>query len=124
MQGPAKPRRILVVDAVQFTAQALTVILIEHGYDASPACNAAEAFAWSRVNRPDVLIVDAILGHTNGIRLAEKIVKGQPDCKVLVLAEASIAARLLGASPWLDDPFPVLAKPMNPRAILAFLASI
>jgi len=61
--------------------------------------------------RPDVVIVDAILGHSNGVRLAEKIVRGQTGCKVLVLAEASIAAKLLGASPWLDDPFPVLANP-------------
>ena len=87
-------------------AQALSVILIERGYDASSAYNAAEAFVWSRLNRPDVVIVDAILGHTNGIRLAENIVKVRPGCRVLVLAETPIAARLIGASPWLDDPFP------------------
>jgi len=51
-------------------------------------------------------------------------VKGQPGCKVLVLAEAPIAEKLLDASPWLEEPFPVLAKPIDPRAVLDILASI
>ena len=39
--------RVLVVDATQSMAQAITVILTENGHDASPAFSAAEP--WRRV---------------------------------------------------------------------------
>ena len=116
--------RILVVDAAQSMAQALSVILIENGYDASPASSAAEALLSCRLNWPDVVVIGALMGPMNGTQLAMKIVTGHPECKVLRISDDAFPAMQPREPSWEEYEAPVPAKPINSRAILSFLDSV
>ena len=116
--------RILVVDAAQSMAQALSVILIENGYDASPANSAAEALLSCRLNWPDVVIIGALLGPMDGTQLAMRIVTGRPECKVLRISDDVVPLALPRKSSWDDHEVPFPARPINSRAILSYLDSV
>ena len=121
--------RVLVVDAAQSMAQALSVILTENGYDASPANSAAEALLSCRLNWPDVVIIGALLGPMNGTQLAMKIVTSHPECRVLRISDDAVPAIQLNEQSskergWEDYEVPVPAKPINSRAVLSYLDTV
>jgi CheY-like chemotaxis protein len=116
--------RILVVDGAQSMAQALSVILIENGYDASPVNSAAEVLELCRLSRPDVVIIGALPGPMDGTQLAMQIVTGHPECKVLRISDDVFP---LGQSKYpsrADDGIRVPGRPINSRAILTYLDTI
>ena len=116
--------RVLVVDAAQSMAQALSVILTENGYEASPANSAAEALLSCRLNWPDVVIIGGLLGPMNGTQLAMNIVTSHPECKVLRISDDAVPAMRPKESNWEDYEVPVPAKPINSRAILSYLDTV
>ena len=113
--------RILVVDGAQSMAQALSVILIENGYDASPVNSAAEVLELCRLSRPDVVIIGAL---PDGTQLAMQIVTGHPECKVLRISDDVLPVAQPKSPSWTDDGIRVPVKPINSRAILTYLDTI
>ncbi len=121
--------KVLVVDSVQSMAQALTVILIEHGYDASPAYGSAEALVSCRLNRPDVVVIGVLPQPDDGVQLAKQILNDHSTCKVLRISDGEFALKH-DALKRDKDPrsthlgSPIRSKPVNSRAILDFLDAL
>jgi DNA-binding NtrC family response regulator len=116
--------RVLVVDAAQSMAQALSVILIENGYEASPANSAPEALLSCRMNWPDVVIIGALSGPMGGTQLAMQIVTTNPECRVLRITDDVLPAAYAKRSAWDEPEFRAPAKPINSRAILSYLDGV
>jgi hypothetical protein len=116
--------RVLVVDSAQSMAQALSVILIENGYEASPAYGEAEALLACRMNWPEVVIIGALSGPMDGTKLAMQILTTHPECRVLRISDDVLPAPPPKRSGWDDPEVPIPAKPINSRAILSYLDNV
>jgi DNA-binding NtrC family response regulator len=90
MMNRLRSLRVLVVEAAQSMAQALTVILIENGHDASPAFSAAEALVLCRHRWPDVVIIGTLSEPQDGAKLAMEVVNGHPECRVLRISDDAL----------------------------------
>ena len=124
MANSSQRPKDLHVDGDTTAAKTLTAILRVFGYEAAHVYTAAEALVWCRLNWPDVVIADLAKESMDGIQLAGQIVSGQPNCKVLFLADPVTASTLLRDSVSANHNFPILAKPVDPQKILDFLASV
>ncbi len=97
--GNKRQARILVVDDDRSTAQTLSAILEEYGYDVATAFSGEEAVAKARQFAPDLLLTDVCMGATNGIEAATRITDKQPDCRVLFLSGHASMTDILIAAP-------------------------
>ena len=124
MMNRFRSLRVLVVDAAQSMAQALSVILIENGHDASPAMSAAEALVACDQQRPDVVIIGALSEPREGAQLAMDLMSGHPGCRVLRISDDQPPPASSQHARSADRSFPALDKPINSREILSYLNSI
>src|SRR5258708_39831047 len=123
MANPSQRPKVLHVDGDTTAAKTLTAILRVFGYEAEHVYTAAEALVWCRLNWPDVVIADLAKETMDGIQLAGQIVRGQPNRKVLLLADPDVASTLFRDSTEANHNFPIFTKPVDPQKILHFLAS-
>jgi DNA-binding NtrC family response regulator len=112
---------ILVVDDERTVADTLAAVLRHHNYDASAAYSAEEALVWCSGKCLDVVITDVVMGRMNGIELAVYLAQTAPECRVLIVSGHLDTLLVQMAK---GHKFPILAKPIQPREILAFLATI
>jgi len=113
---------VLVVDDERTVADTLTAILRHHNYDASAAYSAEEALVWCSGKRLDVVITDVFMGRMNGVELAMHLAQTAPECRVLLVSGHANTPTLAEMANGYK--FPILAKPVLPREILTFLATI
>lgn len=78
--------RVLLIDDEENLRRMLRVILLRRGFDVTDCSRSAEALAWSEANEVDVLVTDVTLGDTDGIALAESIVKRHPEAMVVFIS--------------------------------------
>jgi DNA-binding NtrC family response regulator len=115
--------RVLVVDDERAVADSLATILrleyyvVQSAYSAEEAVKVAEKFA------PQVLISDVIMEELTGIDLAVYFARYHPVCRVLLMSGQIETAALLEEAMSRGHCPKVLAKPVHPEEILAFLAS-
>jgi len=124
MKRTSRLLRILVVDDAQVMAHALTVILAEHGYNATPTSSEEEALVLCRRKRPDVVIIGATLGTTVSSQLAIQIVTRLPKCKVLRISDDGLSLTHPRTPDSADDDFPAFAIPIDSRGILDYLETL
>jgi len=124
MKRTTRPHRILVVDDVQAMAHALTVILVEHGYNATPTSSAEDALALCRRKRPDVVIIAGTLGPAASSQLAIQIVTRLPECKVLRISDDGRSLTHPRTRNATHDDFPSFAIPIDSRGILDYLETL
>lgn len=60
-------RRILVVDDMLASREAMARILNQHGYDTVPAMNGAEALALLKRNKIDLILLDQMMPEVDGL---------------------------------------------------------
>jgi len=124
MMNRFRSLRVLVVDAAQSMAQALTVILIENGHDASAAMSAAEALVACDQQRPEVVIIGTLSEPQEGAQLAVDVMVGHPGCRVLRISDDQPPVASSRHARSTARNFPALARPINSREILSYLNSI
>jgi DNA-binding NtrC family response regulator len=124
MTSPCPRPKVLHVDSDTTSAKTLTSILRVYQYDAVHVYTAAEALVWTRLNWPDVVILDLTTEPSVGIQLAGLIVSDHPECRVLLLADPVTTPTLLNDSIMAYHDFPILAKPVDRQKILDFLAAV
>ncbi|MBA2638302.1 MAG: response regulator transcription factor [Solirubrobacterales bacterium] len=96
--------RVLVADDHDVVVWGLRLVLTELPWvsDCLAARTGDEAVALTRAHRPDVALVDLLLGHESGAEVAERVRAASPATRVLLLSGAgriSVAtARSVGAS--------------------------
>jgi DNA-binding NarL/FixJ family response regulator len=81
--------RVLIVDPHRLYAEAVGAALAARGFDVSgPATTAAAALSVTRVDRPDVVLLDLGLPDDHGTALGRRILEEVPDAKVVVVTSA------------------------------------
>lgn len=60
-------RRILIVDDMLVSREALAKILERHGYETIPAMNGAEALALLKKNKIDLILLDQMMPEVDGL---------------------------------------------------------
>jgi CheY-like chemotaxis protein len=60
-------RRILIVDDMLASREALAKILERHGYETIPAMNGAEALALLKKNKVDLILLDQMMPEVDGL---------------------------------------------------------
>ncbi len=60
-------RRILIVDDMLVSREALARILQQHGYETVPAMNGAEALALLKKNKIDLILLDQMMPEVDGL---------------------------------------------------------
>ncbi|HVZ19178.1 MAG TPA: response regulator [Terriglobales bacterium] len=116
------PTKILVVEDEAVILQTLQLILQQHGYEARVAHDAQEAFAIAPGFKPDILLCDIHLPDVDGIRVALRIKREVPFCRVVLLSGEITSAELLEQARAKGQYFEVLAKPTDPQQLLRVLA--
>jgi CheY-like chemotaxis protein len=119
----AKPKRVLVVDDEPVIADTLTTIMRNAGYEAATAYDASSALAKCESFCPELIIADVIMPKTNGLTMAILAKQRHPGCKILLFSGQAATANLLGNARESGYDFEILLKPVNPKDLLASLAT-
>ena len=109
---------VLVVDDEPLIVRSLAAILARNGFNTLCAHSGAEALDLAFRTAPDLLITDVAMPGMDGVELAMRLLGEIPSCKVLLFsAHASTIDLNPARSAGFD--FPLLAKPVHPRQMLA-----
>ena len=80
-------KQVLVIDDNQNTVKYLSVVLSEHGYEPSSACDGEEGLAKLQEFKPDLIILDVMMPKKSGLTLFKILKKDErlKDIPVLML---------------------------------------
>ena len=113
--------RLLIVDDEQTIADTLALILGEFGYETTAVYNGEKAVEVASTLVPDVVISDVMMGEMNGIEAGIHIRQMLPACRVILFSGKTSTADLIERAPSEGRSFELLAKPVHPKALLAYL---
>lgn len=112
---------ILVVDDDRDIRDLLSEYLQKQGYRVSSAADGRAMRSAIAVAMPDLIVLDVMLPGEDGLTLCREL-RGQSDVPVLMLtARGEEIDRIVGLEMGADD---YLAKPFNPRELVARIKSI
>ena len=115
-------KRILVVDDERVIADTLASILCGSGFEATAAYSGRDALAWIKnTGCPDILLSDVMMPELNGIELAKKVSDSCKATAVTLISGNSNTSDLLREAESQGYRFKMLAKPIHPRSLLAYL---
>lgn len=114
-----KQRFILIVDDQPVVADTLALVLRQSKYLAVACHNAAAAITIVRAVLPDVLLCDVVLGNASGIEVAAAIHRFAPDCRIFLMSGNNASSEMLERAKNDGTDFPIFAKPIPPRDLLA-----
>lgn len=119
MQSEAQSLRILIADDSPSDRLLLATLVSRQGHQPLVTCNGEQALALYASERPDLVLMDAMMPVIDGFEAARRIKQMAGDSLVPVifltsLADGEAVARCLDAG---GDDF--LAKPFNPRVLAA-----
>ena len=102
--------QILVADDEALIRQSLRAALAQEGFNVSAAASGAEALQKFADQRPDVVVLDLVLGDLDGLDLLRRFREEAPDTKVVVITahgsiESAVSAMKLGAFDFIKKPF-------------------
>ena len=109
---------VLIVDDEPLIVESLAAILARSGFRVLKAYNGHAALQVAQRSAPELLITDVAMPGMDGIELAMKMVIANPDCKVLLFSAHASSLDLTPARRAGYD-FPLLAKPVHPKQMLA-----
>lgn len=114
-------RKVLVVDDERIIADTTALIFSQAGYEARATYSAEEALILIREWSPSAAILDVQLPRMDGIALGRLMRLACPDCRVALISSQDIAEDIFDAVP---DDCPVIAKPVHPTELLAFVSGL
>jgi DNA-binding NarL/FixJ family response regulator len=92
------PARILIVDDHPLTREALSSLLLAHGFDVlGCASDGAEAIVEVGRLRPDVVLLDLSMPGMDGLTALPRLREAAPECEVVVLTASGTEENLLSA---------------------------
>jgi two-component system, NtrC family, response regulator AtoC len=101
---------VLIADDESLIRQSLRMVLVQEGFEVAVAASGAEAWARFRDERPDIVLLDLVLGDADGLDLLRRMRAEAPDVKVLVISahgsiESAVTAMKLGGYDFIKKPF-------------------
>ncbi|HYX68895.1 MAG TPA: sigma-54 dependent transcriptional regulator [Terriglobales bacterium] len=102
--------RILVVDDEASMREYLRTLLEVDGYTVDTAASGEEAIARVKQRPPDVILLDIVMPHMDGIQTLSQLRGQHPDLRVIILSCVSdthkvVEAMRLGATDYITKPF-------------------
>jgi two-component system chemotaxis response regulator CheY len=104
-------KTVLIVDDIAYVRKTMKQILTSNGYRVvGEAENGAEAVRIYAEVRPDFVTMDLVMPVMNGVEATRKILKIDPDAKVLILSsmtEENLVTEAIhaGAKDYITKPF-------------------
>jgi len=115
--------RVLVVDDHPLTREALSSLLVQHGFDvAGHASDGSEAIEKAIELRPDLVLLDLTMPGMDGLTALPKIRVSAPDSEVVVLTASGTEENLLAAIR--AGAAGYLLKTESPEKIASFLRGV
>jgi DNA-binding response OmpR family regulator len=115
---------ILVVDDQKDLLELLEMALSQEGYIVRTAASGAEAMAIIAADKPDLILLDIILGDISGIKITTKL-KHEADTShipiILLTAKDSETDIIVGLSVGADD---YITKPFSTKVLLARIDAV
>ena len=101
---------VLVADDEALLRQSLRAALANEGFDVQAAASGAEAWQRFAEERPDVVVLDLVLGDADGLDLMRRMRTEAPETKVVVISahgsiERAVDAMKAGAYDFIKKPF-------------------
>ncbi len=114
---------ILIVDDDLRLQELLTEYLGDQGYNTVAVGNGKTMNSWLDENIPDLIILDLMLPDEDGLSLARSIRQRDTDAIPIIIlsARGEELDRIIGLEIGADD---YLAKPFNPRELLARIRAV
>ncbi len=102
--------QVLIADDEALIRQSLRTTLAREGFDVTVAASGNEAWLRFQEDRPDVVLLDLVLGDADGIELLRRMRQEAPDAKVILISahgsiESAVAAMKLGGYDFIKKPF-------------------
>jgi CheY-like chemotaxis protein len=114
---------ILVIDDDRWTREALVSILRRAGYRVTPREGFDREMEAGKFPEPyQVAVLDYRLPRFNGLEVARRLKKFQPDCRIVMISSELPDLTALGDQAAPVDRF--LAKPFSKDAILEVIAQL
>jgi two-component system response regulator AtoC len=89
--------QVLVVDDEPLIRQSLRAALVQDGFEAEAAGSLDEAWQRFRQARPDVVLLDLVLGECDGMDLLRRIKQDAPETKVVIITAHGTISRAVNA---------------------------
>jgi two-component system phosphate regulon response regulator PhoB len=116
--------KILVVDDQRDLLELLSMSLGQEGYIVKTAESGSEAMALIAVEKPDLILLDIVLGDISGIKMTTKL-KNEIDTAhipiILLTAKDSETDIIVGLSVGADD---YITKPFSSKVLLARMDAV
>ena len=116
--------KILIVDDQTDLLELLDMSLSQEGYIVRTAASGADALSMIAVDRPDLILLDIMLGDISGIKLTTKL-KNDVDTSgvpiILLTAKDSETDIIVGLSVGADD---YITKPFSTKVLLARIDAV
>lgn len=119
-QVSLKPH-ILIVDDEQDIREPVATYLGMNGFDVTTASNSAEALAAAAAKKPDLALLDIVLGNENGIDLCKSLHQMADIAVIFLSGKSDETERIIGLEVGADD---YIVKPFNPRELLARVKAV
>ncbi len=121
MEDPERPMRVLVVDDDPPSVKMISFLLREEGYDVVTASNGPEALRLVDEAAPDLVILDVMMPHMDGLEVCQRI-RQHTDLPIIFLsAKGETVDRVTGLNLGADDYLP---KPFEPAELLARVRAV
>jgi DNA-binding response OmpR family regulator len=114
-------QKILIVDDDPGICRMLTRYLNEQGFDSECVGDGEQMDLWLSSHQPDLILLDLMLPGEDGLSIARRL-RGASQVPIMMLtAKGEDIDRIIGLEIGADD---YLAKPFNPRELLARIHSL
>ncbi|MBT4181528.1 MAG: response regulator [Candidatus Thioglobus sp.] len=114
-------QKILIVDDDPGICRMLTRYLGEQGFDSESVGDGEQMDLWLSNHQPDLILLDLMLPGEDGLSIARRL-RGSSQVPIMMLtAKGEDIDRIIGLEIGADD---YLAKPFNPRELLARIHSL
>lgn len=113
--------RILIADDEKVIADSLVTILSANGYEASAVYSGEDAVETAVRIKPDIVMTDVVMGLMSGVVAGMMIRRSLPACRVILTSGQPDIKPMLQAAESRGHVFELLAKPLEPERLLAYL---
>jgi DNA-binding NtrC family response regulator len=101
---------VLIADDEALIRQSIRTVLAQEGFDVTTAGSGAETWARFQEDRPDIVLLDLVLGDADGLDLLRRIRQEGGDTKVILISahgsiESAVTAMKLGGYDFIKKPF-------------------
>lgn len=116
-----QPARLLIVDDDKELQQLLHQYLVNEGFEVITATNGQEMDVVLQQHKPDLMILDQMMPGEDGLSILRRLSATTSFPVIMLSAKGQDLDRIIGLEVGADD---YIAKPFNPRELLARIRAI